>query len=45
MHLDDLRDRLRAFRKIHVICDHATFHNCRAVRDYLAKCGHRIELN
>jgi transposase len=44
-HLDDLRARLRGFRKIHVICDNARFHDCRAVRAYLAKWGHRIELH
>jgi putative transposase len=44
-HLDDLRERLRGFRKIHVICDNAKFHDCRAVREYLAKWGHRVELH
>jgi transposase len=44
-HLDDLRDRLRCYRKVHVICDNARFHDCRAVREYLAKWGHRIELH
>lgn len=44
-HLDDLRRRLRGFRKIHVICDNAAFHCCRAVWEYLAKWGHRIELH
>jgi putative transposase len=44
-HLDDLRRRLRAYRKIHVICDNAAFHSCRAVWEYLAKWGHRIELH
>ena len=35
-HLDDLRCRLRGYRRIHVICDNAPFHNCRMVREYLA---------
>jgi putative transposase len=44
-HLDDLRCRLRAWKKIHVICDNAKFHNCRAVQEYLATWGHRIALH
>jgi transposase len=44
-HLDDLRRRLRAYRKIHVIGDNAAFHHCRAIWEYLAKWGHRIELH
>lgn len=44
-HLDDLRRRFRQFRKIHVICDNAKFHNCRAVREYLARWQGRIELH
>lgn len=44
-HLDDLRSRLRGYRKIHVICDNAAFHNCRKVRQYLKQWGHRIEIH
>ena len=44
-HLDDLRGRLRGYRKIHVICDNAGFHKSRAVNDYLARWAHRIELH
>jgi len=44
-HLDDLRRRLRGFRKIHVICDNAAFHYCQAVWEYLAKWGDRIKLH
>jgi putative transposase len=44
-HLDDLRCRLRAWKKIHVICDNAKFHNCRAVQEYLAARCHRIVLH
>jgi transposase len=44
-HLEDLRCRLRAYRVIHVICDNARFHDCRAVRDYLARHGGRIVLH
>jgi putative transposase len=44
-HLDDLRERLRSYSKIHVVCDNAQFHRSRAVADYLARWGHRIELH
>jgi putative transposase len=44
-HLDDLRCRLRGRKKIHVLCDNAKFHACRAVREYLARWGHRIEIH
>jgi putative transposase len=44
-HLDDLRHRLRRYRVIHVICDNAKAHDCRAVRDYLAVHGDRIRLH
>jgi len=44
-HLDDLRTRLRGWRKIHVICDNAAFHKSRAVQKYLAEWGHRIVLH
>jgi transposase len=47
-HLDDLRRRFRCYRRIHVICDNAIFHNpqrCRAVHRYLAQWGHRIVLH
>jgi transposase len=44
-HLDDLRRRLRGYRKIHVICDNAPFHTCRAVTKYLERWGHRITLH
>src|SRR5262249_44286161 len=44
-HLEDLRRRLRAYRVIHVICDNAKFHDCRAVRDYLARHQGRIVLH
>jgi putative transposase len=41
-HLDDLRTRLRCYRKIHVICDNASFHDSGAVHDYLAEHGDRV---
>jgi len=41
-HLDDLRRRLRGYRKIHVILDNAPFHYGRRVSEYLAQWGHRI---
>jgi putative transposase len=44
-HLEDLRRRLRSYRKIHIICDNARFHDCRLVRDYLQRWGHRLELH
>jgi putative transposase len=44
-HLDDLRRRLRAYHRIHVICDNAPFHKCRLVDAYLARWGHRIEIH
>ena len=44
-HLDDLRRQLRAYRVIHIVCDNARFHDCRAVRDYLARWGHRLVLH
>ena len=36
-HLDDLRRQLRGYRVIHVVCDNASFHDCRAVREFLAR--------
>lgn len=44
-HLDDLRRRLRTYRVIHVVCDNASFHNCRKVTEYLKEWGHRIQLH
>lgn len=44
-HLEDLRCRLRGYRRIHVICDNARFHDCRAVWEYLKRWGHRIVLH
>jgi hypothetical protein len=44
-HLEDLRRRLRRYRKVHVICDNARAHDCRAVREYLGRRGHRIEVH
>ena len=44
-HLDDLRYHLRRYHKIHVICDNAKFHDCRAVQAYLRRWGQRIELH
>jgi putative transposase len=44
-HLDDLRRRLRSSRVIHVICDNAKFHDCRAVREYLTRWAHRMKLH
>jgi transposase len=43
-HLDELRRRLRRYRKIHVICDNAKFHVSQAVQVYLWEHRDRIEL-
>jgi putative transposase len=44
-HLDDLRRALRQYRVIHVVCDNARSHRCRAVAAYLAAWGHRVVLH
>jgi putative transposase len=47
-HLDDLRRRLRRYKKIHVICDNARFHQaakCKRLAEYLKRWGHRIVLH
>jgi len=44
-HLDDLRFRLRGYRKIHVICDNAKFHDSRAVQACLRQWSHRIQIH
>jgi transposase len=44
-HLDDLRYYLRRYRKIHVICDNARFHDCRRVWAYLRDWGHHLQLH
>jgi putative transposase len=44
-HLEDLRHRLRRYRRIHVLCDNARPHDCRKVRDYLSRHGDRIVLH
>ncbi len=43
-HLEDLRHRLRRYRKVHVICDCAKFHHIDEVRVYLWEHRDRIEL-
>jgi transposase len=44
-HLEDLRRRFRHARRIHVICDNASFHGGRLVREYLRRWGHRVTLH
>jgi transposase len=44
-HLDDLRRQLRCYRVIHVVCDNARFHDCRAVREFLDSHPGRIVLH
>ena len=44
-HLNDLRRRLRGFKRIHVICDNAPFHDCKRVFKYLDRWGHRIAVH
>jgi transposase len=44
-HLDDLRRSLRRYRTIHVLCDNAKPHDCKAVARYLAEHGDRVVLH
>lgn len=44
-HLEDLRRRLKGYRRIHVVCDNAAFHTCRAVQDYVARWANRLRLH
>src|SRR3954449_3821326 len=44
-HLDELRSRLRRYRKIHVICDNAKSHTSDEVARYLWEHRERIELH
>jgi putative transposase len=44
-HLDDLRRQLRGYRVIHVVCDNARFHDCRVVREFLARHPGRVVLH
>jgi len=44
-HLDDLCCRLRGYRVIHVICDNARFHDCRAVAECLERHAGRLVLH
>jgi len=45
-HLHDLRRRLRRYRKIHVICDNASFHdNCWDVWEFVHRHGDRVVLH
>ena len=44
-HLDDLRSRLRHYKKIHVICDRAKCHTSDEVAIYLHEHRDRIELH
>jgi putative transposase len=44
-HLDDLRHRLRRYRKIHVICDNAGSHTSLEVIQYLWKHTGRLEVH
>jgi putative transposase len=44
-HLDELRSRLRRYRKIHVICDSAKCHTSEAVAVYLWEYRDRIDLH
>jgi transposase len=44
-HLDDLRGRLRRYRKIHVICDGAKCHTSDEVAAYLWDHRERVELH
>jgi putative transposase len=44
-HLDDLRRRLRRYKKVHVICDNAGFHTSHEVIEYLWRWEGRIEVH
>jgi transposase len=44
-HLDELRNRLRRYKKIHVICDNAKFHQSDAVMAYLWDHRERIDVH
>jgi putative transposase len=44
-HLDDLRSRLRRYKKIHVICDRAKCHTSDEVASYLWDHRDRVELH
>jgi len=44
-HLDELRRRLRRYKKIHVICDNARFHKQGAVVRFLREHGERVVLH
>jgi len=44
-HLDHLRQRLRRYRKIHVICDNASCHTSLEVIEYLWRWEGRIEVH
>jgi putative transposase len=44
-HLDELRSRLRCYRKIPVICDNAKSHGSQEVGIYLWKYRHRIDIH
>lgn len=44
-HLDELRRRLRRYRKIHVICDNAAGHTSFEVAEYAWRWRDRIELH
>jgi transposase len=44
-HLEDLRRRLRRYRKVHVICDKAGFHTSHEVIEYLWGHEGRIEVH
>jgi putative transposase len=44
-HLNDLRLALRRYKKIHVICDNATYHKRGAVAQFLRAQGGRVELH
>jgi putative transposase len=44
-HLDELRRRLRRYKKIHVICDQAAGHTSFAVAEYVWRWRNRIQLH
>jgi transposase len=43
--LDYLRQWLRGYRMIHVICDNASFHRSGPVQKYLVRWSHRLRVH
>lgn len=44
-HLEELQKRLRGYRRIHVLCDNAKFHDCKKVWQAIKERLHRIQVH